>query len=318
MRLRHAATGRIEVFLGGFAPSPLLPTRPGFTSGLSMAPPRPDEILELARARIAARRAQEQASSAGKRERFWEVAFLALVGAIVLIFVLWPGATLEWKLYAAVHGLVAQKHLVFVGERPLPLCARNLGIYSSYLLTLGYLFARGYGRAAALPARPLLAALAVGALAMVGDGINSVLEDTGRAYVYLPRNDLRTITGVLFGIALTPIVLFVFNRALRADAEMERPVLDWRAYGGLLLLNGLLVIAVYSGLEALYWPLALLGVAGIIAELFTMFLLLAAVGSGYTRRVTALRQLARPACIALAPTLLVVAGLALLRFAQGG
>ncbi|MGQ9927729.1 MAG: DUF2085 domain-containing protein [Chloroflexaceae bacterium] len=283
-----------------------------------MPPPRPDEILELARARIAERRAQAQSAAAGRRDRFWELTFLALIGTIALTFVLWPGATLEWKLYAAVHGLVAQKHLVFLGERPLPLCARNAGIYSSYLLSLGYLFARGYGRAAALPARPLLAVLGLGALTMIGDGINSVLEDTGRAYFYLPRNDLRTITGVLFGIALTPIILFVFNRALRADAEMERPVLDWRGYGALLLLNGLLVMAIYSGLDALYWPLALLGVAGIIAELFTMFLLLAAVGSGYTRRITALRQLARPACIALVPTLLVVAGLAMLRFAGGG
>jgi uncharacterized membrane protein len=283
-----------------------------------MTPPRPDEILELARARIAEQRARERSAAAGRRDRFWELTFLALMGAILLTFVLWPGATLEWKLYAAVHGLVAQKHLVFIGERPLPLCARNAGIYSSYLLGLGYLFVRGYGRAAALPARPLLAVLAVGALTMLGDGINSVLEDTGRAYFYLPRNALRTITGVLFGIALTPIILFVFNRALRADTEMERAVLDWRGFGELLLLNGLLVMAIYSGLDALYWPLALLGVAGIIAELFTMFLLLAAVGSGYTRRVTALRQLARPACIALVPTLLVVAGLAMLRFAGGG
>ncbi len=283
-----------------------------------MTPPRPDEILELARARIAEQRARERSVAAGRRDRFWELTFLALIGAIVLIFVLWPGATLEWKLYATVHGLVAQKHLVFIGERPLPLCARNAGIYSSYLLGLGYLFARGYGRAAALPARPLLALLAVGALTMLGDGINSVLEDTGRAYFYLPRNDLRTITGVLFGIALMPIILFVFNRALRADAEVERAVLDWRGFGELLLLNGLLVMAIYSSLNALYWPLALLGVVGIIAELFTMFLLLAAVGSGYTRRVTALRQLARPACIALVPTLLVVAGLAMLRFAGGG
>lgn len=281
-------------------------------------PPRPDEILELARARIAEQRAREQSAAAERRQRFWELTFLALVGAIILTFALWPGAALEWKLYAAVHGLVAQKHLVFLGERPLPLCARNAGIYSSYLLSLGYLFARGYGRAAALPSRPLLAVLALGALAMAGDGINSVLEDTGQAYFYVPRNDLRTVTGVLFGIALTPIILFVFNRALRADAEMERPVLDWRGFGGLLLLNGLLVIAIHSGLAALYWPLALLGVAGIIAELFTMFLLLAAVASGYTRRVTALRQLALPACIALVPTLLMVAGLAALRFAGGG
>lgn len=283
-----------------------------------MTPPQPDEILKLARERIAERRARERTTVAERRERIWGVVFLVLVGVIVLALILWPGASPEWKLYAVVHGLVAQKHLVFFGDRPLPLCARNMGIYSSYLITLVYLFARGYGRAAALPSRPLLALMALGALTMVGDGVNSVLEDTGRTYFYPPRNDVRTITGVLFGLALTPIILLVFNRALRADADLSRPVLDGRALRELIILNGLLIIAVYSGQAALYWPLALLGVVGIIGELFTMFLLLAALSLGYSRRITALSQLGGPACLALFPTLLTVGGLALLRFATAG
>ncbi|MCG8349410.1 MAG: DUF2085 domain-containing protein [Chloroflexales bacterium] len=198
-----------------------------------MGQPPPDEILERARSQIAA-------------ARRWGVAFLLL-----LAFVLWPGATLAWKLYAMVHGLVAQKHLVFLGERTRPLCARNLGIYSNFLLSLGYLWARGRSHAAALPARPLLAVLGMGVLAMLFDGVNSVLEDTGRAYLYAPRNDLRTITGALFGIALTPIILLVFNQALRADPERERPVLGWRDFGGLLVLNGLFVAFAHSRLALL-------------------------------------------------------------------
>lgn len=284
-----------------------------------MSQPQPDEILELAREHIAERRAAEHAAAAAvaaRRERSWGIGFLLLLSGLVLTFVLWPGASLEWKLYAAVHGLVAQKHLVFLGERPLPVCARNIGIYSSFLLTLVWLFARGRGRAAGLPGPLLLAVLGLGALAMIFDGVNSLLEDTGRAYLYAPRNDLRTITGALFGMALTPVILLVFNRALRADLERNRPVLDWRDLGGLLLLNGLLVALVHSGLGLLYWPLALLGVVGIIGELFTVFLLVSAVVLGYTRRVTALTQLGRPACVALIVTLVFVGGLALLRFAD--
>lgn len=286
-----------------------------------MRQPPPDEIVELARERIAARRDAERATNdliAARRDRRWGVAFLLLLSTLLLTFVLWPGATLEWKLFAAVHGLVAQKHLIFLGERPLPLCARNLGIYSSFLLSLAYLWARGRSRAAALPARPLLAMLGLGVLAMAFDGVNSLLEDTGRAYLYVPRNDLRTITGALFGIALTPIILLVFNQALRANAERERPVLDWRDFGGLLVLNGLFVALAHSGLALLYWPLALLGVVGIIGELFTMFLLVAAVALGYGRRVTRLAQLGRPACVALVLTVAFAGGLALLRFAGAG
>lgn len=286
-----------------------------------MHQPPPDEILELARERIAARRDAERATNdvaAARRERRWGLVFLLLLSTLVLTFVLWPGATLEWKLFAAVHGLVAQKHLVFLGERPLPLCARNLGIYSGFLLTLGYLWVRGRSRAAALPPRPLLAVLGLGVLAMGFDGVNSLLEDTGRTYLYVPRNDLRTITGALFAIALTPIILLVFNQALRANAVRERPVLGWRDFGGLLVINGLFVALAHSGLALLYWPLALLGVVGIIGELFTMFLLVTAVALGYSRRVTSLAQLGRPACIALLLTVTFAGGLALLRFAGGG
>ncbi len=286
-----------------------------------MSQPPPDKILELAREQIAERRAAEQVAdtaAAARRDRRWGVVFLLLLSALLLAFVRWPGASLEWKLYASVHGLVAQKHLILLGDRPLPLCARNLGIYSSFLLSLGYLWARGRRRAAGLPARPLLAVLGLGALAMLFDGVNSVLEDTGRAYLYMPRNDLRTISGALFGIALTPIVLLVFNQALRADAERERPVLDWQDLGGLLVLNGLFVALAHSGLALLYWPLALLGVAGIIGELFTIFLLVAATVLGYGRRVASVRQLGRPACVALFLTLAFAGGLALLRFAGEG
>lgn len=284
-----------------------------------MAPtPQPDEILELARKRIAERRGAEhaaEAAAAAQRDRRWGIGFLLLVAALILTFVLWPGASLEWKLYATVHGLVAQKHLVFLGEQPLPVCARNIGIYSSFLISLGYLWARGRSRAAALPARPLLAMLGLGVLAMAFDGVNSLLEDTGRAYLYAPRNDLRTITGSLFGIALAPVVLFVFNRSLRADPERERPVIGWHDLGGLLLLNALLVAAVHSEAGWLYWPLALLSVGAIVGELFLMFLLVAGAAMGYKQRVTSLAGLARPAWVALPVTLAFVAGLALLRFA---
>jgi hypothetical protein len=271
--------------------------------------PQPEDILRRARERIAERRAGDP-----RRDQRWALVFALLLAGGLIALLLWPGQTLQWKLFALVHGLIAQKHLVYLGELALPVCARNLGIYGAFLITLGYLFASGRGRAAALPPPALLIALGLGAATMVFDGVNSLLEDTGRTYLYPPRNDLRTISGALFGTALTPILLYVFNRGLRADPEPARPVLDWPGFAALLALNGSYVILVHSGMGLLYWPLAFFGVIGLLGEVFVVFLMLTAVGMGYTRRVTRLIQLARPACVALIPTALFVGGLAWVRF----
>jgi hypothetical protein len=270
--------------------------------------PQPEDILRRARERIAERRAGDP-----RRDQRWALVFALLLAGGLIALLLWPGQTLQWKLFALVHGLIAQKHLVYLGELALPVCARNLGIYGAFLITLGYLFASGRGRAAALPPPALLIALGLGAATMVFDGVNSLLEDTGRTYLYPPRNDLRTISGALFGTALTPILLYVFNRGLRADPEPARPVLDWPGFAALLALNGSYVILVHSGFGLLYWPLAFFGVIGLLGEVLVVFLMLTAVGMGYTRRVTRLIQLARPACVALIPTALFVGGLAWVR-----
>jgi uncharacterized membrane protein len=279
-----------------------------------MNQPPPDEILELARKRIAERKAGERRHSE-THERLWPAIFVGMLAALLLAFLFWPGYSLDWKLYATVHGLVAQKHNVSLGGQELPVCARNIGIYSSFWISLGYLFARGRGRAAGWPARPILAVLAVFVLIMAFDGVNSVLEDSGRSYLYMPRNDLRTISGALFGIALTSILLVVFNQALRANAEPATPVLTWADLGALLLLNGMFIIAVHSGISLLYWPLAWFTVFSLVGELFVVFTMVAAALMGYMGKVTALSQLARPACLGLVITFLFVAGLAAVRFA---
>lgn len=282
-----------------------------------MSEPEPDKILELARQRITDRRSaeyQELIAATAQHERPWQFIFLGLVATLLLGFLFWPGPSLDWKLYAAVHGLVAQKHLVSLEQMALPVCARNIGIYGSFALSLGYLLLRGRARATGLPTRPLLITLGLFILLMLGDGINSVLEDSGRSYFYLPRNDLRTITGALFGVALTPIILLVFNQSLRADADPTQPVLTWGDLGWLLILNGLLLLAVYSNSSLLYWPLALFSVISLVGELFTIVTMVIAASMGYRQRTTALRQLARPACLALIVTVGFVSLLALIRF----
>ena len=106
-----------------------------------------DEIIELARRDMATRQAQAQVERRAA-ETPWRYAFIGMLGAILLGMLLWPGAPLNWKMYAAVHGVCAQIHNVSLGGEQLPLCARNTGIYSGFLLTMIYLLLLGRGRAA--------------------------------------------------------------------------------------------------------------------------------------------------------------------------
>ncbi len=282
----------------------------------------PDDILELARQRMALRREQvhqaeaEAQAERSAREQIWLRVFMLALGGLLLALLLVPGAPLSWKLYAIVHGLVAQEHNVFLQGQQLPICARNIGIYSSFLISAVYLCWGGRKRAGGLPSWPLLLTLIAFVLIMAVDGINSVLGTLGQTQWYASRNDLRTITGVGFGIAMTAAILLVFNRALRRDVEKQQPVMGWRDLGILLVLNGLMVLGVYSNSGLLYWPLAFLSFFGLVGELFVINLLVISMLMGYGRSITRLDQLARPATIALFTNLTIIGALAMLRFAE--
>src|SRR5918911_1928184 len=138
-----------------------------------MADRTSEEILEMARSDIAARKAQSIAARS-LRELPWRYALFGMAGALLLGLLAWPGAPLEWKMYAVVHGVCAQAHTVDMAGLRLPLCARNTGIYSGFLVTILYLLALGRRRAAKLPPWPILIALLAFVLIMAGGGFYSM------------------------------------------------------------------------------------------------------------------------------------------------
>src|SRR5437764_12920403 len=132
-----------------------------------------EEILEMARKEISARKTQVIAERSS-RDRAWRYAFFGLVGTLLLALVAWPGTPVNWKMYAVVHGVCAQIHNVALGGMQLPLCARNTGIYSSFLITSLYLLVLGRGRAAKIPPWPIVGALVAFVALMAIDGLNSM------------------------------------------------------------------------------------------------------------------------------------------------
>jgi Predicted membrane protein (DUF2085) len=273
-----------------------------------------DEILELARKEIAARKVQASETRL-TRESAWRYGFFGLAGALLLSLVAWPGVPLDRKMYSVVHGVCAQIHNVRVGGLDLPLCARNTGIYSSFLITSLYLLALGRRRAAKLPPWPITIALGLFIAIMAVDGLNSMFVDMFLPHLYTPQNWIRTLTGIGMGTAMAVLLLLILNISLRRDYDDQQRIIgNWLELGGALLINGLVLLAIYGNVEIMYWPIAVAAWLGITGVLYCVNLLLAALFMRYEGMVTRVAQLAKPATFALVFTLIELGALSTMRF----
>ena len=193
---------------------------------------------------------------------------LGLVAAIVAYSFAMPG-DLRYKLSALGFGVCHQigTHSYFIDEHQLPLCARCSGIYLSALASLGLLVVLR-GRSSRLPARGVLAVLALFFGVMAADGINSTLQSAG-AGLWESTNLLRLLTGSLAGVALAlafyPMFnLSVWDRAVaRRQRVLERP-LELAVY---LIAAAVPVALLLTGGDWLFYPLSLLSTGGMLALL---------------------------------------------------
>lgn len=269
------------------------------------------EILDLARRDIAARRA---AAENARSHRPWLWAFVALSSTILIGLMLLPIRGLDYRLQMLVHGVCAQAHYLEIGALRMPLCARNTGIYAGTMGTMLFLLALGRGRAAKLPPLAITGLIMAGAFAMVVDGLNSMALDIGNYHLYTPRNELRVVTGLLMGTAIGSFMLLMFNIALRREPRYDQRVIgSWLEYCALLLVNCVVYLLIFFGPPALYYPLAIFSVAGIVGVLFISNLFVMSMVGGLEGRVARLSQLARPASIAVVLTGVELAALAALR-----
>lgn len=285
-----------------------------------MSEQNPEEVLELARLAIAGRKLQS-INERSAQERPWRYLFFGLLGVLLLALVAWPGLPLNWKMYAVVHGVCAQIHNVNMGGIQLPLCARNTGIYSSFLITSMYLLALGRGRAAKIPPWPITIVLLLFVVIMGIDGFNSMAVDMFLPHLYTPQNQVRTLTGIGMGITIAVMMFLILNLSLRQNPDTAQPVIArWWELGGALLLNTLVVLAMYGNVAVMFWPIAITAWVGIFGVLYSVNILLTALFMRYEGTVVRLAQLARPASLALIFTLLELGALSAMRFwleAQG-
>jgi uncharacterized membrane protein len=199
-----------------------------------------------------------------------ELSFLqmALVTAVVFYFMVLPG-DLRFKLDAMGFGVCHQisSHSYIIGDHQLPLCARCSGMYLGALASIGLLGVLRR-RASGLPAGHMLAILGVFFGAMVLDGINSTLQ-TFNSGIWVSTNILRLLTGALSGVAVAFVFYPVFNMSIwhrdiaRRERVLEQPF-ELAAY---MVAAGILVALVLDGGDWLYYPIAVLSIAGMLTLL---------------------------------------------------
>ncbi|TDB38478.1 MAG: DUF2085 domain-containing protein [Actinobacteria bacterium] len=152
----------------------------------------------------------------------------------------------HWVGYGLCHQLPARS--LFAGGFQLPVCARDTGIYAGFVLSLIVITLVERGRKPSELSRPWL--VAVGAIifgTMVVDGVSSYAgwrETT---------NDLRLLTGLLAGYAMTLAVVPMLNGQLWTSVSRNRLLDGWRGAAWL--------VSIPVSFVLLRWLLPLSGVA---------------------------------------------------------
>jgi uncharacterized membrane protein len=244
-----------------------------------------------------------------------------VLGVACLLIVLAYVAAPPWKPldkahlvgYAICHQIPSRT--IFLGGQALPLCARCTGTYLGIAIGLSTAALRRRGRAGELLSRGMLLLMGIFVLAMAIDGGNSYLVLLGRPpLLYAPRNWLRTATGTLNGIALSLIVLPVFNFTLWKDPKPIRPLRYVWELVPMLAAGALVIVLLQAGVSWLLYPVAAISTGGVLVMLTmvnTMILLILARQEG---RATSWRQTVLPLLGGLTVTLLELTTIGLLRY----
>jgi uncharacterized membrane protein len=158
--------------------------------------------------------------------------------------------------YAVCHRIPARSF--FIGDRPIPLCARCSGMYLGALL--GLLYQVRLGKRGRMPSLKMYAAFGLFLLAFTVDGVNSYLNFFPQApSLYEPQNLLRLLTGTGIGLGIAAVLLPTFNQSVWADWVPKPALSSWRQLAELLLLSAVLVLLILSENPLALYPLAILG-----------------------------------------------------------
>jgi len=204
--------------------------------------------------------------------------------------------------YAVCHRIADRSFVI--GGQQLPLCARCSGTYLGALTGFAVMFLLGRRRAANLPSVGVLIVLVLFVAAMGFDGMNSYLTLLPiLPHLYEPHNWLRLTTGTLEGIALSAVVLPVFNQTMWADATSEQSLRNLRELAFVVMVGIVVIGIVLAEPPILLYPLAILSAGSVVWMLTLINSLLATIVARRENRAISWRDAAPMLLIGLAATL---------------
>jgi uncharacterized membrane protein len=209
-----------------------------------------------------------------KRNRLIGLASILVILAILLA----PPVTIYDKTHAVGYAICHQLsgRTFHLDGLALPLCARCTGSYLGFTMGLLALVILSRSAAVNLPRAPYLVLL-VSFIALLGiDGLNSYLTFfPALPHLYPPQNWLRLSTGALYGIAMSTIVLPIFNYSLWRETD-NRHIIDQPAQLIVLLISAAITIAaVLLAPPFFFYPLAILSTGGVMLMLTAVNLMIA-------------------------------------------
>lgn len=225
---------------------------------------------------------------------------VALCGGLLTLAILLSPWPLLAKLRALASAVDAQvpSHMLLLAGTALPYSARNLGIYSGVAVAVLLVLLTGRGRAGRWVPRAILSLLVALILLMVADGLNSLLQENGRAF-YAPSNTLRVITGTLSGTAIGLIVTSVVGSLLWKEPQDISIAEDVGELSGYLIGAVLLILVILRQQPIFLYPLSLLAAAGQLILITLVNTVIIVISLRWEHRATTTGDALVPALLAL-------------------
>jgi uncharacterized membrane protein len=194
------------------------------------------------------------------------VSALLTVVAFFVIYSPWP---IIAKLHAVGAACCAQipSHTITFQGRAMPIDSRNSGIYLGVLLVITILWLTGRQRAALYVPAGVRNILMLCVLAMIFDGFNSVAESHHLHTYYLDTNTIRAVTGTFAGMALTILVVPIYNRLVWRDPLPVAVADDYVELSGFIIVAVLVILSLQAAPAALYYPLSILSMIGFLVTM---------------------------------------------------
>lgn len=220
--------------------------------------------------------------------------------------------------YAVCHRIDVRSF--HIGDRQLPLCARCTGeFFAAGIALIFQIFVAG--KRSKLPSRGIIAVLVIFFLAFGIDGSNSylyLLKQSSRGVfasipnLYIPNNVLRLFTGSGMGIALAVVLYPVINQTIWRELD-ERPALEWKSFGTLVVLVVSLDLLILTESPIVLYPVAYISALGTLSLLVIVFAILWMIIMREDNTFTNPRQMILPFLSGFTLAMLMILSIDLLR-----